>query len=183
MVQKRGFRKKERKKRKAAIPIKYKAKKKKKSLGNRITGPGPVVNVFPRPIAIFLGQGANWLNRTRLPPKTRIVEKQTALLVVVDFLARYQSLILATNLQMVTIFSHLAIFHPTFSRGVNNNIVSSRIFLEGKDREEESIFRRVAGGIRRISRNRWYSLIRGKVSRIGGQVRAIYFRRLFSLVR
>lgn len=146
MVQKRGFRKKERKKRKAAIPIKYKAKKKKKSLGNRITGPGPVVNVFPRPIAIFLGQGANWLNRTRLPPKTRIVEKQTALLVVVDFLARYQSLILATNLQMVTIFSHLAIFHPTFSRGVNNNIVSSRIFLEGKDREEESIFRRVAGG-------------------------------------
>lgn len=57
-------------KKKAAIPIKYKAKKKKKSLGNRITGPGPVVNVFPRPIAIFLGQGANWLNRTRLPPKT-----------------------------------------------------------------------------------------------------------------
>ena len=70
MVQKRGFWKRERKKKKAAIPIKYKAKKKKKSLGNRITGPGPVVNVFPRPIVIFLGQGANWLNRTRLPPKT-----------------------------------------------------------------------------------------------------------------
>lgn len=41
--------------------------KRKKSFRNRITRLGTVVNVFPRPIAIFLGQGANWLNRTRLP--------------------------------------------------------------------------------------------------------------------
>ncbi|KAL0114536.1 hypothetical protein PUN28_011673 [Cardiocondyla obscurior] len=38
--------------------------KRKKSFRNRITRPRTVVNVFPRPIAIFLGQGANWLNRT-----------------------------------------------------------------------------------------------------------------------
>lgn len=54
---------------KAAISIKYKAKKKNPWV-IELPGPGPVVNVFPRPIAIFLGQGANWLNRTRLPPKT-----------------------------------------------------------------------------------------------------------------